>query len=108
MKFTKILAMAAVANAAAVTEGNECVKDVDTCTADNAANAAECCNLRSTLFTVLKTTMCVDKTAQYVTDKQGGVKYEFCCSSGDTKCTVGATYLASTMMAAASAIYMMQ
>ena len=103
MKFFKMCALVAVVNAAEKTEGNECVKGTDTCTADNASNASKCCNLKSTLFTVLKTTMCVDTTAEFVTDKQGSVKYEFCCD-----CEAGAAHLATSLMAVASAIYMMQ
>ena len=102
MKFTTICALAGMVNAAAKTEGYECVKGTDTCTADTASNPSKCCNIQSNLLTTLETTLCVDTTKTKVTDKTSSTEYTFDCNAGY------AAHLATSMMAAASAIYMMQ
>ena len=102
MKFTKIVLLVASVQAAAKTEGYECTKGVDTCTADVAANDSACCNLMSTLLTTIKTTMCVDKTSTSVKDKEGTASYGYNCNYG------GATALVASFATTASAIFMMQ
>ena len=62
MKFANIALIVATVSSAAVKEGYECKKGVDTCTATSGA-AGQCCNIMTTLLTTLDTTLCVDPSA---------------------------------------------